>query len=344
MRQAGTRNGEFGAEYVSERIVPMRVWDAPTRLFHWALVILLGISWLTESRGWMRVHMLSGYSIIALLLFRVAWGFAGSQTARFSQFIRGPQAALRHLAHLLRREPDTEVGHNAAGGWMVLVMLALLMVQVATGLCANDDANTEGPLFNYVGKEWSDWLSHIHAVNFVLIQIAVVLHVAGDPDLSRAGAARSGATDDHRKEAAARCAVPAAVRQPGAGGRAVRDCGRAGGRRGERLVGEPKANLPLPLREGVGGGGRVNGPRPPPHPLPQGEGESFAIYMASSTRFIRDFPATTPHAARRAAKRRRRHCISRQAALADRSDSRPRGGRPTALKIMPVPRSMCRKR
>ena len=88
---------------MSERIVPMRVWDAPTRLFHWALVILLGVSWLTESRGWMRVHMLSGYSIIALLLFRVAWGFAGSQTARFSHFIRGPQAALRHLAHLLRR-------------------------------------------------------------------------------------------------------------------------------------------------------------------------------------------------------------------------------------------------
>ena len=155
----------------------MRVWDAPTRLFHWALVILLGISWLTESRGWMRVHMLSGYSIIALLLFRVAWGFAGSQTARFSHFIRGPRAALRHLAHLLRREPDTEIGHNAAGGWMVLVMLALLVVQVATGLCANDDANTEGPLFNYVGKEWSDWLSHIHAVNFMLIQIAVALHV-----------------------------------------------------------------------------------------------------------------------------------------------------------------------
>jgi cytochrome b len=177
MRQAGTCNREFGAEYVTERIVPIRVWDAPTRLFHWALVILLGISWLTESRGWMRVHMLSGYSIIALLLFRVAWGFAGSQTARFSQFVRGPWAALRHLTHLLRRERDTEIGHNAAGGWMVLVMLALLAVQVATGLFANDDANTEGPLFSYVGKEQSDWLSHIHAVNFLLIQIAVALHI-----------------------------------------------------------------------------------------------------------------------------------------------------------------------
>ena len=193
---------------MSERIVPMRVWDAPTRLFHWALVILLGVSWLTESRSWMKLHFLSGYSIITLLLFRVAWGFAGSQTARFSHFIRGPWAALRHFAHLLRREPDTEIGHNAAGGWMVLVMLALLAVQVSTGLFANDDANTEGPLFSYVGKERSDWLSHIHAVNFMLIKIAVVLHVVGDPDLSRAGAARSGATDDHRAEAAARLRCP----------------------------------------------------------------------------------------------------------------------------------------
>jgi cytochrome b len=163
---------------VSERTVPMRVWDAPTRLFHWAIVFLLGLSWLTESRGWMELHFLSGYSVIALLLFRVAWGFVGSETARFSQFVRSPVAALRHLAHLRRREPDTEIGHNAAGGWMVLMMLALLAVQAATGLCANDDGDTEGPLFAYVGKDWSDWLSHIHAVNFKLIKVAVVAHIA----------------------------------------------------------------------------------------------------------------------------------------------------------------------
>ncbi len=163
---------------MSERTVPMRVWDAPTRLFHWAIVFLLGLSWLTESRGWMELHFLSGYSVIALLLFRVAWGFVGSETARFSQFVRSPVAALRHLAHLRRREPDTEIGHNAAGGWMVLMMLALLAVQAATGLCANDDGDTEGPLFAYVGKDWSDWLSHIHAVNFKLIKVAVVAHIA----------------------------------------------------------------------------------------------------------------------------------------------------------------------
>ena len=162
---------------MSERIVPVRVWDAPTRLFHWAIVILLGLSWLTESRGWMALHFLSGYSIIALLLFRVAWGFVGSETARFAHFVKSPIAALRQLARVRRREPDTAIGHNAAGGWMVLVMLALLGVQAATGLCANDDVDTEGPLFKYVGKDWSDWLSHIHAVNFRIIEIAVALHI-----------------------------------------------------------------------------------------------------------------------------------------------------------------------
>ena len=158
--------------------MPVRVWDAPIRLFHWAIVILLGVSWLTESRNWMALHFLSGYCVIVLLLFRIAWGLVGSETARFAHFLKSPIAALQHLAHLHRREPDTEIGHNAAGGWMVLVMLALLAVQVGTGLCANDDANTEGPLARYVGKDWSDWLSHIHVVNFRLIEIAVVMHLA----------------------------------------------------------------------------------------------------------------------------------------------------------------------
>jgi cytochrome b len=162
---------------VSDRIVSVKVWDAPTRLFHWAIVLLLGASWLTESRGWMELHMLSGYSMLALLLFRLAWGFVGSDTARFGRFLHSPIVALNHLSRLHRREPDTEIGHNAAGGWMVLVMLLLLMVQVGTGLCANDDIMTEGPLFNYVGKEWSDWLTHIHALNFLYLKIAVGLHL-----------------------------------------------------------------------------------------------------------------------------------------------------------------------
>jgi cytochrome b len=76
-----------------------------------------------------------------------------------------------------RREPDHEIGHNAAGAWMVLAMLALLCVQVGTGLCANDQVSTEGPLAHVVGPDNSDWLSHIHAVNFRLIEAAIALHL-----------------------------------------------------------------------------------------------------------------------------------------------------------------------
>ncbi len=155
----------------------IRVWDAPTRLFHWAIVLLLSTSWLTQHENWMALHYLSGYSIITLLLFRLVWGFIGSDTARFSGFLRSPIAALRHLAHLHRREPDTEIGHNAAGGWMVLLLLALLAVQAATGLFANDDGANEGPLAGSVSKDWSDWLSHIHAVNFFYIKLAIAAHV-----------------------------------------------------------------------------------------------------------------------------------------------------------------------
>jgi cytochrome b len=157
--------------------LPMRIWDLPTRLFHWILVVLIFASWLSAEMNKMRLHVICGLSILALLLFRVIWGFIGSDTARFARFLKSPAAAIRHLMHLARREPDIEAGHNAAGGWMVLGMLAILFIQVGTGLGANDDVMTEGPLFRVVGKERSDWLTHIHHLNFTLIEILVALHV-----------------------------------------------------------------------------------------------------------------------------------------------------------------------
>ena len=160
--------------------LPMRIWDLPIRLFHWVLVALIGFSWLSAEIGtsmWMGLHVLSGYTIMALLLFRVIWGFIGSDTARFARFLKSPMEAFRHLSHITRREPDIEIGHNAAGGWMVLGLLGLLAFQAATGLGANDDATTEGPLALRVGKQTSDWLTHLHHLNFTLIEIAVALHV-----------------------------------------------------------------------------------------------------------------------------------------------------------------------
>ena len=158
-------------------VLPMRVWDAPTRLFHWALVLLIAVSYAAISFDWIALHLISGYCVIGLLLFRLIWGVVGSDTARFSRFLRSPLAGLRYLAHFGGRAPDTEIGHNAAGGWMVVVMLALIAVQAGTGLCANDDGATEGPLAKYVGKAASDRLSGLHSLSFYVLLGAVVLHI-----------------------------------------------------------------------------------------------------------------------------------------------------------------------
>jgi cytochrome b len=155
----------------------MKVWDLPVRLFHWAIVVLIAAAWASQEYDRMDLHVLIGYTILTLLLFRIIWGVIGSDSARFVRFMRSPIEALRHLAHIHRREADREIGHNAAGGWMVLLMLALIGVQAGTGLFSNDDGDTEGPLMHLVSKGTSDWLSHIHSVNFKLIEAVIVLHV-----------------------------------------------------------------------------------------------------------------------------------------------------------------------
>ncbi len=159
-------------------LLPMRVWDAPTRLFHWLLVVLLPACFLAAELGWMDWHLRLGYAVLALFLFRIAWGFVGSDTARFGRFLTSPLAGLRHLATFRVREPDTQVGHNAAGGWMVLVMLLLIGVELGSGLGANDGLGVyEGPLARHVGEHASDLLTVIHATTKLLLIVAVGLHV-----------------------------------------------------------------------------------------------------------------------------------------------------------------------
>lgn len=155
----------------------MKVWDAPTRLFHWSLVALIVGAWVTAENGWIDWHFRCGYAILALLLFRLAWGVVGSDTARFSRFVKSPLAALAHLSHITRREPDTEVGHNAAGGLMVLGLLGLLLLQVGLGLFSTDGIFTDGPLAHLVGPDLSDRITGWHELNFNIILAAVALHV-----------------------------------------------------------------------------------------------------------------------------------------------------------------------
>ena len=168
-----------GAPPKPAMMLPMRVWDGPVRLFHWTLLVLLLISWTSvEFFNNMRVHMLSGQAILVLLLFRIVWGFIGSETARFSHFLGNPFHAVTHLRQMTRREPDTQVGHNAAGGWMVLVMLLVLLAQAATGMLASDEESfVEGPLNHLVGGAWGAWALSQHRLMFTAIQVTVALHL-----------------------------------------------------------------------------------------------------------------------------------------------------------------------
>ena len=163
------------------RSAPKRVmvWDLPTRLFHWLLVAFVGTSFVTAEIGGnaMQIHEWSGLVILSLLLFRVGWGFFGSRPSRFSDFVRGPKAVLSHVKGFLRKESPPHFGHNPLGGWSIVAMLLALFVQAGTGLFANDDILTEGPLYRWVSKATSDFITDIHEFNQGVIIALVAIHL-----------------------------------------------------------------------------------------------------------------------------------------------------------------------
>jgi len=155
----------------------VRVWDFPTRLFHWLTVVLVAGAYVTQRLNWIDLHVRFGETLLALVLFRLLWGCFGSETSRFRSFVASPAAAFRHLRHVLRREPDTQVGHNAAGGWMVLLLIALLLVETLTGIYVYNDVADEGPLSQIAPAAVSNAISWLHAFGWDLLLAAVVLHV-----------------------------------------------------------------------------------------------------------------------------------------------------------------------
>jgi cytochrome b len=157
----------------------VKVWDGWVRLVHWSIVILIPVSYLTARSHNMDWHMRSGYTLLTLVIFRILWGLMGSEPARFVNFLRSPYAALAHLRHMKRDlGPDRELGHNPAGGWMVLGLLSLLLTQAVTGLFTDDQIFTRGPLASQVSGAWSDWAGFIHIRLINVIGIAIFLHIA----------------------------------------------------------------------------------------------------------------------------------------------------------------------
>ena len=159
----------------------VRVWDVPVRLFHWTLVILLATSYFSGRAGgdWMKLHFWSGYTILTLLLFRIAWGFVGSTTARFSHFVKGPAAWFVYLKNLATGQRTYDVGHNPVGGIMVVVLIFAVLAQAAAGLFSADtDLGTvNGPLANAIADKWVDRLTAFHKSWVNVILCLVALHV-----------------------------------------------------------------------------------------------------------------------------------------------------------------------
>jgi cytochrome b len=141
------------------------------------MAALVVAAYATVRLNWMDWHAWAGEALLTLLLFRLLWGFFGSETARFSGFLVAPPAAVRHLAHLLRREPDHQAGHNPAGGWMVLLLLILLLGETLTGIYVANDVADSGPLTASVPAPVANAITALHSIFWDALLAAVTLHV-----------------------------------------------------------------------------------------------------------------------------------------------------------------------
>lgn len=145
-------------------LAPVAVWDLPVRFVHWALVALLVGLIVTGQVGneWMLWHIRFGQALLALLAFRLIWGFIGSRNARFGAFLYSPAAVVCYLRSIAAGRKEVHVTHNPTGGWMVVALLVALLVQASAGLFTNDDILWGGPLSEKVSKETSDAISAFH--------------------------------------------------------------------------------------------------------------------------------------------------------------------------------------
>ena len=156
--------------------VKQPVWDLPTRLFHWTLVVLVALAWWSAENDKQDLHLYLGYGVLSLLLFRVGWGIFGSSTARFSSFVRGPAAVIRYVRD---RFHWPVAGHAPLGALSVLALLAMLFVIVGTGLVASDeDGLFSGPLAHLVSLDASETATDLHEDLFNVLLALIVLHVA----------------------------------------------------------------------------------------------------------------------------------------------------------------------
>lgn len=159
---------------MADRPSHLRVWDIPTRGAHWAIAVLFAFSWWSAKTNHLPWHRISGDLILGLLIFRLAWGMCGSQTARFSSFVKGPAAVLAYIRGDWTKGP----GHNPLGGISVVALLAALTTQVVLGLFSVDEDGLEpGPLSRFVDFDVGRSLAKIHHLMFNVLLALVAIHL-----------------------------------------------------------------------------------------------------------------------------------------------------------------------
>ena len=166
--------------HTTEIMDEIRVWDPFVRVFHWALVLLFAVAYVTED-DLLQLHVWAGYAVGVLVVMRIIWGFAGSRHARFSDFLAPPAAVLAYLSDLLKFRGRRYLGHSPAGGAMVIVLLAMLLLIVASGLALYAARNGAGPLAAFVpmSRPLARSIKEVHEVLANVTLLFIGLHILG---------------------------------------------------------------------------------------------------------------------------------------------------------------------
>ncbi len=156
----------------------VKVWDLPTRVFHWSLLLSICGSfyavWVAED---MVLHSRLGYAVLALCLFRLVWGMVGGHWSRFSSFVPSWRQTCAYLSS--SESFDTQPGHNPLGAWSVYAFLLLLLLQVGSGMGSDDDVVFSGPLTPLLSSEWVSGLTFFHAeVGKTVLLLLILVHIA----------------------------------------------------------------------------------------------------------------------------------------------------------------------
>ncbi len=158
----------------------VRVWDLPTRLFHWSLLVLVAVVWISsEFHGSLfNIHIIGGIAILAMIVFRVIWGVIGSRHALFIDFVRGWSKVRAYGQSMLTAKAAYHAGHNPIGGWMILALLATLTLTSFSGLFISDDGYV-GPLVGTVSSGLSNILGEVHEGVAGLLGFLIAIHIFG---------------------------------------------------------------------------------------------------------------------------------------------------------------------